>query len=422
MEWPKAQLVDLCEVFTDGDWIESKSQSPEGVRLIQTGNVGEGNFKDRRDKSRFISEETFDELKCCEIFEGDCLVSRLPDPVGRSCILPKSEDRMITAVDCTILRFKKDKLIPKFFNYFSQSSLYLNRVESLTSGATRKRISRKNLGLIDIPSPPIPEQKRIVAILDQAFADIEQARAKTEQNLKNARELFESYLQQVFSQRGKKVQSVELGDVVDVLTDYHANGSYKVLKQHVELKEQEDFAWMVRSTDFEKKFKNEKRYITEHAYNYLTKSKLFGGEIIMSKIGNAGKVYFMPETDQPCSLAMNLFLIRLDPSKANNEYIYRYLNSSSGKAQIAPRLKGAATQTITKDNVRSLQIPMPSLDGQHGVIKNLKILEKEIESLESLYMKKLTNIEELKKSILQKAFSGKLTKTLEVDTNKGAVA
>ena len=141
MGWSKAQLVDLCEVFTDGDWIESKSQSSEGVRLIQTGNVGEGKFKNRPDKSRFISEETFDQLKCCEIFEGDCLVSRLPDPVGRSCILPKSEDRMITAVDCTILRFKKDKLIPEFFNYFSQSSIYLNKVESLTSGATRKRIS-----------------------------------------------------------------------------------------------------------------------------------------------------------------------------------------------------------------------------------------------------------------------------------------
>lgn len=315
-------------------------------------------------------------------------------------------------------------LLPKegfdlhFIKYFLESLDF----EEYRTGSTIPHIYFKDYKSAPIPLISIPEQKRIVAILDQAFADIEQARAKTEQNLKNSRELFESYLQQVFSQRGKKVQSVELGDVVDVLTDYHANGSYKVLKQHVELKEQEDFAWMVRSTDFEKKFKNEKRYITEHAYNYLTKSKLFGGEIIMSKIGNAGKVYFMPETDRPCSLAMNLFLIRLDPSKANNEYIYRYLNSSSGKAQIAPRLKGAATQTITKDNVRSLQIPMPSLDGQHEVIKNLKILEKEIESLESLYMKKLTNIEELKKSILQKAFSGKLTKTLEVDTNKGAVA
>lgn len=311
-----------------------------------------------------------------------------------------------------------EPLTQKFIEY------YLNSIslKDFVSGMAQPKLNQRALNSIPVPFPPISEQKRIVAILDQAFADIEQASAKTEKNLKNAHELFESYLQQVFNQRGKKVKSVELGDVVDVLTDYHANGSYKVLKQHVELKEQEDFAWMVRSTDFEKKFKNEKRYITEHAYNYLTKSKLFGGEIIMSKIGNAGKVYFMPETDRPCSLAMNLFLIRLDPSKANNEYIYRYLNSSSGKAQIAPRLKGAATQTITKDNVRSLQIPMPSLDGQHEVIKNLKILEKEIESLESLYMKKLTNIEELKKSILQKAFSGKLTKTLEVDTNKGAVA
>lgn len=262
----------------------------------------------------------------------------------------------------------------------------------------------------DIPLMSIDEQKCIVTILDQAFADIDKARALTEQNLKNARELFESYLQQVFSQRGGEIENVELGEVVDTLTDYHANGSYKLLKQHVDLKEQEDFAWMVRSTDFEKKFKNDKRYITEHAYNYLTKSKLFGGEIIMSKIGNAGKVYFMPETDRPCSLAMNLFLIRLDSSKANNEYIYRYLNSSSGKAQIAPRLKGAATQTITKESVRSLQIPMPTLEGQQKTIERLKELEQEIESLESVYMSKLASIDGLKKALLQKAFSGELTK------------
>jgi len=265
---------------------------------------------------------------------------------------------------------------------------------------------------IFVPLPPVPEQKRIVALLDTVFADLEQTRAKTEQNLKNSRELFDSYLQQVFSQKGD-INSIELGEVVDVLTDYHANGSYKVLKQHVELSDQEDFAWMVRSTDFEKKFKNNKRYISEHAYNYLTKSKLFGGEIIMSKIGNAGKVYLMPATDRACSLAMNLFLIRLDPIKANNEYVYRYLNSSSGKAQIAPRLKGAATQTITKDNVRSLLIPLPSLVKQKEHILDLQELEVETKNLETLYLKKLDKIDELKKAILQKAFSGELTATAE---------
>ena len=115
--WPTTNLADACTLFADGNWIETKDQSPEGIRLIQTGNVGIGVFKNRRNKARFISNETFERLKCQEIFEGDCLVSRLPDPVGRSCIIPPTKERMITAVDCTILRFKPDVLLPKFFNY-----------------------------------------------------------------------------------------------------------------------------------------------------------------------------------------------------------------------------------------------------------------------------------------------------------------
>ncbi len=216
MGWPQCKLEDLCVVFTDGDWIESKNQSSEGIRLIQTGNVGEGCFKSRREKARYISEETFSALKCCEIYEGDCLVSRLPDPVGRSCILPDTGDRMITAVDCTILRFKKDKIESSYFNYYSQSTDYLNAVESMCSGATRKRISRKNLGLVKVPLPPIPEQKRIVATLDQAFGDIEKARANAVQNLKNARELFDSYLQQAFSQKGTEWVEKCLEECMDV--------------------------------------------------------------------------------------------------------------------------------------------------------------------------------------------------------------
>ena len=304
-----------------------------------------------------------------------------------------------------------EKIDSKYLYWLTQSKAYSEFIGGLSDGANINNLKFSQLTNFPVPIVPIPEQKRIVELLDTVFADLEQTRAKTEQNLKNARVLFDSYLQQVFSQKGEDIKAIQLGELVDVLTDYHANGSYKVLKQHVELSEQEDFAWMVRSTDFEKKFQNAKRFISEHAYNYLTKSKLFGGEIIMSKIGNAGKVYLMPAADRACSLAMNLFLIRLDPSKANNEYVYRYLNSSSGKAQIAPKLKGAATQTITKDNVRSLLIPIPPLKKQEEHILALQQLEAETRDLEALYLKKLDHIDELKKSILQKAFSGELTTT-----------
>ena len=82
-------LSSLCATFIDGDWIESKDQSDNGIRLIQTGNVGFGFFKGREDKSRYITEETFKKLNCTEVVPGDILISRLPDPIGRACIVPE---------------------------------------------------------------------------------------------------------------------------------------------------------------------------------------------------------------------------------------------------------------------------------------------------------------------------------------------
>jgi restriction endonuclease S subunit len=201
--WQTKRLGEICEVFADGDWVESKDQSSDGIRLIQTGNVGEGVFKDRAEKARYISEATFKRLRCTEIFEGDCLISRLPNPVGRSCLLPDTGEKMITAVDCTIVRFKENQFLAPFFNYYSQSDDYIGAVAKQCTGTTRNRISRSNLGLISIPVPPLAEQQRIVSLLDEAFAGIATAQANAEKNLQNARALFESHLQSVFTQRGK---------------------------------------------------------------------------------------------------------------------------------------------------------------------------------------------------------------------------
>ena len=102
--WKTFKLKEICSVFTDGDWIETKDQSAEGIRLVQTGNVKIGKFADRRDKARYISKETFKRLNCTEVMEGDILVSRLPEPVGRACVIPELQEKAITAVDCTVIR------------------------------------------------------------------------------------------------------------------------------------------------------------------------------------------------------------------------------------------------------------------------------------------------------------------------------
>jgi type I restriction enzyme S subunit len=418
MEWPKAQLASLCEVFTDGDWIESKSQSPEGVRLIQTGNVGEGNFKDRRDKSRFISEETFDDLKCCEIFEGDCLVSRLPDPVGRSCILPKSGDRMITAVDCTILRFKKDKLTPEFFNYFSQSLLYLNTVESLTSGATRKRISRKNLGLVEIPTPPIPEQKRIVAILDQAFADIEQARAKTEQNLKNARELFESYLQQVFSQRGEGWVEKKIGDLTALIT----KGSSPKW-QGINYVEEPGILFVTSENVGVNQMIYKKTKYVEEAFNTKgPKSILSKGDVLTNIVGASIGRTAIFDRDDVANINQAVCLMRCNPEVLYNEYLAYLLNSPYLVKILHDNEIDNARANLSLGFFRNLGIPLPSVETQKILVEQIKVMHLKTDNLEVIYQRKLASLDELKKSILQKAFSGELTKTPDKETSKGAAA
>ena len=162
----RVALSSLCDTFIDGDWIEAKDQSDSGIRLIQTGNVGIGTFKEKGDKARYISEETFNRLNCTEVIEGDILISRLPDPVGRVCIIPAGLGKSITAVDCTIIRLN-DKVLPKFFVAFTNTPDYAMQIKKVLSGTTRLRVSRANLGKIQVPLPSIGKQQQFVTIAEQ---------------------------------------------------------------------------------------------------------------------------------------------------------------------------------------------------------------------------------------------------------------
>lgn len=120
----------------------------------------------------------------------------------------------------------------------------------------------------------------------------------------------------------------QLADVLFGLTDYHANGSYEVLKENVTLFDQEDYAVMIRATNFEKKdFSKDLKYINEHAYNFLSKTKLYGGEILVGKIRNAGKIYLMPDLKRKASLSMNLFAISVDQKNILSKFLYYQLKN-----------------------------------------------------------------------------------------------
>ena len=193
------KLKDLADTkvmnsFTDGDWIESKHMSCSGVRLIQTGNIGVGKFIEK-DNKKYISEKTFNELKCKEVKEGDILICRLADPIGRSCIIPKINSKLITSVDVALLRINKKYFDNKYINYYFNFEKHLNTINSFASGTTRQRISRGNLGEVKVAVPPLKEQQKIAEILSSVDAAIE----KTEQVIAKTEEVKKGLMQQLLT-------------------------------------------------------------------------------------------------------------------------------------------------------------------------------------------------------------------------------
>ena len=147
-----------------------------------------------------------------------------------------------------------------------------------------------------------------------------------------------------------------LGNLITILTDYHANGSYEILRGNVEILDLPDYALMIRTVDFEKDdFENDVKYVSEHAYNFLKKTKVFGGEIVINKIGNAGKVYLVPPLNKKISLGMNQFMIR-PKENLNNYFLYIFLVCKYGHLLLEQRITGAVPLSIDKESVRSVPV------------------------------------------------------------------
>lgn len=154
----KSLATGPATLFIDGDWIESKNLADSGIRYITTGNVGEGEYKEQG--SGFISEETFDELRCTEVLPGDVLISRLNPPIGRACIAPNLRSRVVTSVDNVILR-PSAEFDSMFIVFRFSAKDYFHEMSILGSGATMQRVSRTELGNVRVAWPPLNEQIEI---------------------------------------------------------------------------------------------------------------------------------------------------------------------------------------------------------------------------------------------------------------------
>lgn len=353
----------------------------------------------------------------------------------------------------------KDEVIKEYLHYFIQYAKPIILAHPKWSGLAH--INPDIFWNLDLPIYDKDQQKLIVSEIEKQFSRLDEwlsSLMRMRENLKSYRasllksavewrltaewrtehpdiESADILLDRIRSARrekwmkenpGKKYKEIEnvreikdsipenwlytnIWSTLEFLTDYHANWSYEKLKEFVVLLDDPDYAIMIRSTNFEKcDFDVNLKYISEYAYNNLKKTKLFWWEILMSKIWNAGKVYYMPNLCVPCSLAMNLFMIRFDGELLNSKYMYYHLVSIQSKIEISWHIKWVWNPTIDKGAVRSMHINLPPLLEQHRIVEMLEEKFSVIDSLESLVDANIRRAENLKQAILKKAFSGEL--------------
>ena len=387
MEYIK--LKDVSVHIKDGDWIESKDQSSEGIRLIQTGNIGEGRYIDKIDKAKFISDETFENLKCTEIFENDILISRLPSPVGRACLVPKIDGRAITAVDCTILKIDESKCLPKYFIYYSMSERYKRQIEKFVVGSTRVRISRKNLETIEVGVPSIEKQEKIVEVLDKAQSLIDKKREQIEL----LDELVKSRFVEMFGDPVLNTKEWEVKKVIDVC-ECMVPGRDKP-KSFTG-----DIPWItiddLKINRVTYKSKSDLG-LTDDEIKEVKRKKIPKGSVLMSCVGNLGICSIAGE-----DMIINQQLHSFQCKEINNYFLMYYLGFR--KDYMESKASSTTVLYMNKTVCNSIPVYLPPIELQNEFAEFVE----QTDSIRSKMEASLSELEDNFNSLMQKAFKGEL--------------
>ncbi len=302
-----------------------------------------------------------------------------------------------------LLRKKQPDLYSTtFIGIFLQSQYQYLR--SKTTGATIPHISRKALDELEVPVISVNDQLHIANILSKA----ENLIAQRKESIRLLDEFLKSTFLEMFGDPGinpKKWPVKKLEDYIEYMGDIGSNGSNEMVAKNLEMLDEEDYAIMIRTTNLTRNdFKNNIKYVTKETYEFFKKSKIYGGEIIMNKIGSAGDFWLMPNLNRPVTLGLNQLVIR--PKNMPTLFLFHYLSTDYGKMIVKAQCKGATTKSITKTAVKALPIIVPPLELQ---TQFAQIVEK-TEALKSQYQQSLQELENLYSSLSQKAFKGELTK------------
>jgi len=393
--WQIKTLGDVCVTVQDGAHESPKLQfdSPGNGRFLYiTSKNIRNNHLDLENVS-YVDEEFHNRIyPRCKPCVGDVLLTKDGANTGNVTLNTLDQPFSLLSSVC-LIKTAPDSLLPSFLSYFIQSPDGLKSITGQMTGAAIKRIILRDIKLAEIPIPPLPEQQRIVALLDEAFAGLATAKANAERNLLNARTIFESHLQSVFSQRGEGWPTKQLGEVCDF------QGGSQPPKSEFVYEPKPGYVRFLQIRD----------YASERHLTYISesnKNRLCNADDIM--IGRYGASVGKILTGR--AGAYNVALIKTIPDLQllDRDFFFNYLASGAFQGCLADVASRSAQNGFSKDDIYGFPIPVPPLSEQRMVIEQLNPLDAETQRLTRLYERKLAALEELKKSLLHQAFNGEL--------------
>ncbi len=398
--WEIKKLSDVCAKITDGTH-QTPQYFSEGVIFLSSKNVTSGKID--WDNIKYIDEKQHLEMhKRVAPKVGDILLAKN----GTTGVAAKVNRDVIFDIYVSLALLRPlDGLLSDYLLHFLNSPLAKNQFNGRLKGIGVPNLHLEEIREVEIPLPPLPEQQRIVSILDECFAAIDKAKANAEQNLKNAKELFESYLQGVFE--NGNWEKVKLSELAKDITD----GDHMPPP-----KSEEGYPFITisninkqnRKIDFSDTFKVPKEYFEKLKENRKPKK----GDVLYTVTGSYGIPVLIEDEFQFC-FQRHIGLIR-PKENVSSKWLFYWILSPQAFFQANDTATGTAQKTVSLTALRNFVLPNMTLKEQQTIVQKLDALSTETIKLESIYEQKIKDLEELKKSLLEKAFRGEL-KTEKVE-------
>jgi type I restriction enzyme S subunit len=421
-------------LFIDGDWIESKDISNAGIRYLTSGNVGEGSYKEQG--QGFITDETFNELKCTEVLPGDLLISRLNLPIGRACIVPDLGSRIVTCVDNVVVR-PASSFNRQFCVYLLSCKGHLENTEILGRGATMPRISRSALGRLPFAFPPLLEQTAITEFLDRETGKIDELVAEQRRLMELLKEKRQAVISHAVTKglnphAPMKPSGIEwLGEVPEhwkakpirrVISEPISNGIFKkkgefgsgVLLINV---------FDIYRPDFKIDYISLDRVICDDSE--VSSYKVESGDLFFVRSSLKQEGIAVVAMADPCAepVVYECHLIRARPNRKilNSRFGSYILNSHVYCSAMIARAKMMTMTTIGQEAILSTVLPIPPLSEQEAIVAFLDTELAKFDTLTAEAQRAIDLLQERRTALISAAVTGQIdvrTKVASVPENE----